>query len=103
MYGALSGMFAVSSNWAILYLLKREVYPTILRTTAAGAIVFVSRIGALAAPFIKQIVIYQMKNSFISFSIDKFDFKGRNNWPGIHIHALCFIVFNNLWISIYVP
>ena len=61
-YGALSGMFAVGSSWAILYLLKREVYPTILRTTAAGAITSVSRIGAIAAPFIKQIVIYQMKN-----------------------------------------
>ena len=57
MYGGLFGIFSVCSSYAIIYLLKREVYPTILRSTADGATKLVSRIGALVAPFIKQIVI----------------------------------------------
>ena len=63
---ALVNKFAINSSWWIIYLLKRELYPTVLRTTASGTIAIISRVGAIAATFIQSIVIISILYPFNS-------------------------------------
>ena len=66
----LLGKFAINFSWWTLSLVRRELFPTVLRTTAHGTITIASRIGAVTAPFINQIVwsiiYYTVKIQFYS-------------------------------------
>ena len=101
LYVALLGKFAISSSWWCSHLLRRELFPTVLRTTADGTIAIMSRIGAIAAPFVKQAVIKYISIILIN-STNFIHFQGRLNWTRIHIHILCFIIINQLWINIFI-
>lgn len=48
----MTGKLFISGCFAVVYLLKAELYPTSERTTGLGCAVLVGRIGSISAPYI---------------------------------------------------
>lgn len=60
----MTGKFAVTTAFAIVYAYTAELYPTVLRNTALGACSMASRIGSITAPYF----IYLSKKDISSAS-----------------------------------
>jgi OCT family organic cation transporter-like MFS transporter 4/5 len=54
---ALLGKFAVSSAWCVMLLHGPEVFPTVIRHIGMGSSSVVGRIGSMASPFMKNLVL----------------------------------------------
>ncbi|XP_023211295.1 solute carrier family 22 member 6-B-like [Centruroides sculpturatus] len=51
---AVVSKFSLSVSFSSLYLLSSEIYPTVVRNVGLGSCSTVGRIGAIAAPFMKE-------------------------------------------------
>ena len=54
---AVIGKFCITSSYAILYVYTAEVYPTVLRQIGVGSCSVAGRIGAILAPFLKEVTL----------------------------------------------
>ena len=52
---AMAGKFFITCSFAIIYLYTCEVYPTIVRTVGLGSSSMAARLGAILAPFVKEL------------------------------------------------
>ncbi|XP_069573571.1 organic cation/carnitine transporter 2-like [Brachyistius frenatus] len=61
----MTGKFAVTAAFAIVYAYTAELYPTVLRTTAVGTCSMASRIGSITAPFFIYLRSYSVSLPYI--------------------------------------
>ena len=52
---AMVGKFFITASFAILYLYSAEIYPTVARGVGIGSSSMFARVGAIAAPFVKEL------------------------------------------------
>jgi OCT family organic cation transporter-like MFS transporter 4/5 len=52
---AMTGKFFITCSFGIIYLYTCEVYPTVVRTVGLGSSSMAARIGAIVAPFVKEL------------------------------------------------
>lgn len=58
---AMIGKLCISGAFIILAIHAAEIFPTVVRTVGSGTSLMMGRIGAMVAPFIKELVIYFFK------------------------------------------
>ncbi|XP_029956498.1 solute carrier family 22 member 5 [Salarias fasciatus] len=61
----MTGKFAVTTAYAIVYAYSAELYPTVLRNTAVGACSMAARIGSIIAPFFIYLRSYSVSLPYI--------------------------------------
>lgn len=61
---SMAGKFFNSASFDIVYIYSAEIFPTVVRNVGVGSSSTWARIGALVAPFIKQVVRYQSSSFF---------------------------------------
>ncbi|KAI1305817.1 Solute carrier family 22 member 5 [Halotydeus destructor] len=52
---AMAGKFCITASFAIIYLYSAEIFPTVARTVGIGSSSVAARLGAVMAPFIKEL------------------------------------------------
>ncbi|GAA6230521.1 solute carrier family 22 member 5-like isoform X2 [Lates japonicus] len=52
------GKFGITTGTALMFAYTAELYPTVLRNTAAGTCTTVSRVGSCISPFLLQLSVY---------------------------------------------
>lgn len=61
----MTGKFAVTTAYAIVYAYSAEIYPTVLRNSAVGACSMAARIGSITAPFFIYLRSYSVALPYI--------------------------------------
>ncbi|XP_071317526.1 organic cation/carnitine transporter 2-like [Trachinotus anak] len=61
----MTGKFAVTTTFAIVYAYTAELYPTVLRNTALGTCSMASRIGSIIAPYFIYLRSYSISLPYI--------------------------------------
>lgn len=52
---AMIGKFLITASYGILYVYSAEIYPTVVRNVGMGSSSTIARIGAIIAPFVKEL------------------------------------------------
>src|SRR6266487_95134 len=55
---AMLGKFAITSSFHVICLHASEIFPTTLRQIGVGSCTVAARIGAMIAPFVKELVCF---------------------------------------------
>ncbi|XP_017276830.1 solute carrier family 22 member 5-like isoform X1 [Kryptolebias marmoratus] len=61
----MTGKFAVSTSFAVVYAYTAELYPTVLRNTAVGSCSMAARIGSIIAPYFVYLRTYSVSLPYI--------------------------------------
>lgn len=68
----LTGKFAVTSSFGIIFVHTAEMLPTIIRSGGVGFLSTMARLGALVAPFVPLLRVYSESLPVIIFGVSAF-------------------------------